>query len=109
MKPNETKENPRNEGADTRFKNACIASCQRVLARVARVKAAIFAESNQALKSQERLLRQALNEAEALAWQTMFPHLTFPALAAEKVQAVIAWDARQQSMRRPNPPFAPAA
>jgi len=34
---------------------------------------------------------QALNEAEAAAWQTMFPHLVFPALATEKVQAAIAW------------------
>jgi len=109
MKLNETNENRRKADAETRFKNACVASCEKILARVARVKAAIFAESNQALKSQGRLLRQALNEAEAVAWQTMYPHLVFPTLATEKVQAIIAWSAHQQSVRRSTPAFAPAA
>ena len=107
MKLNETNENRRNADAETRFKNACLASCQKILARVARVKAAIFAESYRALESQERLLRLALNEAEAAAWQTMFPHLVFPTLATEKVQAVIAWDARQRFFRRKNEVFPP--
>jgi hypothetical protein len=88
---------------------ACVASCQKILAQITAAKQAIFAESREALKSQERLLRQALNEAEAVAWQTMYPHLVFPTLAAEKVQAVIAWDAHQQSVRRITPAFALAA
>ena len=97
MKLNETNENRRNGDPESRFKSTCLAACQKILAQVARVKAAIFAESYRALKSQERLLRLALNEAEAAAWQTMFPHLVFPTLATEKVQEVIAWDARQRS------------
>jgi hypothetical protein len=42
------------------------------------------------------MLRLALNEAEALAWQTLYPHLVFPDLAAEKVRGVAAWNSRQQ-------------
>jgi hypothetical protein len=72
-----------------------------------KAKEAIFAESRDALKTQEQLLRLALNEAEALAWQTMYPHLVFPTLATEKVQAVVAWDARQRSVRRSTRVFNP--
>ncbi len=83
----------------------CSESCQKILTQIAAAKAAIFAESYQALKAQERLLRLALNEAEATAWQTMYPQLLFPVLATEKVQAVIAWKARQQSVRRSSPAY----
>jgi hypothetical protein len=47
-----------------------------------------------------RVFRLALNEAEALAYQTEFPHLVFPVLATEKAEAVAAWQRRQQSIRR---------
>ena len=83
------------------------ASGQKILAQIAAAKAAIFAEAQQALKAQERLLRLALNEAEATAWQTMYPQLLFPVLATEKVQAVFAWEARQQSVRRASPTYRP--
>ena len=53
-----------------------------------------------ALRAQEHLLRLVLNEAEAAAWQTAYPDLVFPMLATEKVQAVIAWDAKRQALRR---------
>jgi hypothetical protein len=46
------------------------------------------------------VLKLALNEAEALAWQTDFPHLFFPALAMEKAQATVAWHQRQRAVRR---------
>ncbi len=41
------------------------------------------------------LIRLALNEAEALAWQTEYPHLVFPALAEEKIAAIQQWHSRQ--------------
>jgi hypothetical protein len=47
---------------------------------------------------QEQLVRLALNEAEALARQTWYPHLVFPDLAAEKIQAVAAWENRQRRL-----------
>jgi len=109
MKLNDANRNRGNAEAGTGFKDGCRASCRKILARVARAKAAIFAESQHALQSQERLLRLALNEAEAAAWQTRYPHLVFPALATEKVQAVIAWDRQQQSVRRANPVLVLAA
>jgi hypothetical protein len=77
--------------------------------QIAGVKEAIFAESSRALTAPERLVRLALNEAEAAAWQTTYPHLFFPTLAMEKVQAVAAWNARQQSMRQRSPIIALAA
>jgi hypothetical protein len=85
------------------------ASCRKALARVAQAKETIFAESSPGLRSQERLLRLALNEAEAVARQTPYPHLVFPALATEKVQAVIAWNKRQQSLRETGPDLVLAA
>jgi hypothetical protein len=99
MKSNDTGLNGKaGEGGKT-FKNNCLASCQKVLARIANAREAIFNESFEVLKAHERLLRLALNEAEAVARQTLYPHLVFLDLAREKVQAVIAWD-RQQSLRR---------
>ena len=104
-----TNENSENMGQVRSLRKAYVASCQKVLAQIVAAKEAILAESRKALKSQERLLRQALNEAEAVAWQTMYPHLVFPTLAAEKIQAVIAWDTHQQSVRRTSPAFVLAA
>jgi hypothetical protein len=109
MKLNETNEKRGNVAVAGGLKQVCLTSCRQVLARVARAKAAIFAEAYQALKSQEHLLRLALNEAEAAAWQTMFPHLVFPTLAMEKVQAVATWDARQRAIRRNSTSFRLAA
>jgi len=68
-------------------------------ALIANTKDALLAEFRQSLQAQEHLLRLALNEAEAIAWQTSYPHLVFPTLAAEKAQAVAAWNARQRSLR----------
>jgi predicted secreted hydrolase len=68
------------------------------LAQIGRAKDAIFAEARDTLEVQDQMLRLVLNEAEALAWQTRFPHLFFPALAVEKVQEAAAWDSRQRAV-----------
>jgi hypothetical protein len=47
----------------------------------------------------QRLVRLALNEAEALAAQTGVPELVLPALAEEKVLNLRRWVARQKEMR----------
>ena len=60
--------------------------------------AMLFEHVNQA-GEHGRLLRLALTEAEALAWQTEFPHLVFPELAREKAHAAILWHQRQRSLR----------
>jgi len=80
--------------------NACKALCRKLRAQIGDVKEAIFAEASRAFSAPEQLVRLALNEAEATAWQTQYPHLVFPALAAEKVQAVAAWNAHQEFVRR---------
>lgn len=82
----------------TALTRACAGSCQRALDQVARVRETLHAEWKSVVAVPERLLRLALNEAEALAWQTDVPQLVFPALAEEKVRAVVAWSVRQRSL-----------
>jgi hypothetical protein len=55
------------------------------------------------------MLRLVLNEAEALAWQTAYPHLVFPELAAEKAHAAAQWEQRQRSLNSGRPSLAFAA
>src|SRR6266536_1443802 len=70
---------------------------------VAAARALIETEFSSLSKLQPRVLQLALNEAEALAWQTGFPQLFFPLLAVEKASAVAAWHLRQQFIRRTEP------
>ena len=90
-------------GSGRLSRKTCGASCRKIRAQIAGVKEAIFAEYSRVFSAPERLVRLALNEAEAAAWQTRYPHLFFPTLAAEKVRAVAAWNARQQSVRENSP------
>ncbi len=85
-----------NTTAGATIAKACLVSCQKLFAQIQKTKDAILAEFREALGAQQQLLRLALNEAEALAWQTGYPQLVFPTLAAEKAQAVATWHARQQ-------------
>jgi hypothetical protein len=82
------------------FGHACRATCQKLLERIDRAKAVILSEFRDRLGQREHLLDLALNEAEALAWQTGFPQLVFPTLAMEKAQAAASWHARQRALRR---------
>ena len=86
------------ESKEMTIGEVCRNTCRKVSAQIARAKAAVLAEWSDALKTQQHALRLALNEAEALAWQTMYPHLLFPVLATEKAQAVVAWSNRQQRL-----------
>lgn len=81
--------------------HVCLGHCRKLLTQIEQTKDAILAEFSETFAAHEHLLRLALNEAEALAWQTGFPHLVFPTLAAEKVESVAVWHARQQSLRKP--------
>lgn len=78
----------------------CASSCQKLLAKLATVRASIYDEARARFTGPERLVRLALNEAEALAWQTQYPQLVFPSLALEKVQSLDAWQAAQAERRR---------
>ena len=46
-----------------------------------------------------RLIRLAAMEAEALVWQTPYPHLFFPVLLEEKLEAVRRYSACQEALR----------
>ncbi len=109
MKLKTTKECEAKTVTRNTLRQACTDCYQKVLAQITAAKETIFAESQQGLAAPERLLRLDLNEAEALAWQTTYPHLIFPTLATEKIQAVTVWNTNQQSVRRNSPVFARAA
>jgi cation diffusion facilitator CzcD-associated flavoprotein CzcO len=81
------------------FGGRCIASCRKLLAQIENVKAQVVAEFRDRVDEHQHLLDLAVNEAEALAWQTEFPQLFFPVLATEKARAVTGWHLRQQSLR----------
>ncbi len=76
-----------------------IALCKKAIARLEEAREAVVSQFADSLQENGRLLRLALNEAEALAWQTDYPHLLFPALAVEKAQAVETWQAHQRELR----------
>ena len=56
-----------------------------------------------------RILHLTLNEAEAVAWESGFPHLFFPLLAEEKAQRAEAWVNRQREIRHDRDVLALAA
>lgn len=88
-----------NRNWDIRTVKAAVpGACRRLRPPLERVRQTILGEAQTTAPARRRLIKQALNEAEALAWQTMFPHLVFPALAAEKVRAVVDWNARQEKL-----------
>ncbi|MEO6183227.1 MAG: hypothetical protein ABIP71_09055 [Verrucomicrobiota bacterium] len=60
----------------------------------------IFQQHRKLVTGHEHLLALALNEAEAIVWQTDFPHLIFPALAQEKAEGIVNWHHRQKSIQR---------
>ena len=82
---------------------------RNTLEAIANVRALVEREFSILLEREPRLLRQALNEAEAIAWQTGFPQLVFPSLALEKARAVAAWEYRQRTMRQPTSRGTPGA
>lgn len=84
----------------TNFGEACLNSCKHILTQMRNAKEAILAEARETVKVQDQLLKLALNEAEALAWQTSYPQLVFPNLAVEKVRGVAAWNNHQRLIIR---------
>lgn len=82
------------------FTKFCVSACKKLLARLDQAKANVIAEFSQSLKGREHVLELAVNEAEAIAWQTEFPYLVFPTLAQEKATSVANWAAHQRRVRR---------
>ena len=84
-------------------------SYKKLLAGIEQAKDRITSEFHETLESHGQLFQLAMNEAEALARQTDYPHLLFPSLAMEKIQTVAAWQTRQQFQRQRHSVFAEAA
>ena len=84
----------------------CVASYRRLCDQIQQIKSKILAEFHKKIGANERLLQLALNEAEALAWQTNYPQLVFPELAHEKAQAAANWVIRQATVLEHKPVFA---
>ena len=78
--------------------------CRKAVAQIEKAKKKILADFRGRLAEHGHLLRLAVNEAEALAWQTDYPHLLFPTLAVEKAQAAAKWHTRLEYLRKANRP-----
>ena len=85
--------------ADNSAIQACLARGQKILAQIAAAKDAIQGRFSDLVSDHRRVLNLALNEAEALAWETEHPQLVFQDLAEEKAQGVVNWIAHQRAIR----------
>ena len=94
--------NVNNVSVQPNFSHRCVASCRKLLTQLENVKEQIVEEFRGRIEDHQHVLELAVNEAEALAWQTGFPQLFFPTLALEKATAVTGWHQRQQSLRERN-------
>ena len=83
-------------------------TCRAVGDQLRRARQAIENEFGALRDAHGKLVNLALNEAEALACETRFPHLVFPTLAEEKLHALSAWEARQDMLRSHNRAIASA-
>jgi hypothetical protein len=90
-------ENNQNQNAFTAF---CADYCRKLLSEIQRTKQDLVNQFRKTFSGQEQLLRLALNEAEAMAFLTEYPHLVFPDLAMEKVQTAVKWSRHQQQLGR---------
>jgi hypothetical protein len=109
MKTNNENVTENKVSAQSNFSDRCVASCRKLLAQLEEVKEQVVAEFRDRLDDHQHVLELAVNEAEALAWQTGFPQLFFPTLATEKARAVTGWYLRQQSIRERTSPMLIAA
>jgi hypothetical protein len=98
----EKTDNPR-----SKFATACLKSCIKLMEQIARVKQIVLDEFRDTVDVHHNLLRLAANEAEALAYETDYPHLVFPALATEKAQEIANWETRQRAISMP--PWTPVS
>lgn len=71
--------------------DSTVASGQKLIVGIERTKQNLAVRFLDQSELPERLFQVAMNEAEALAWQTGFPQLVFPTLAEEKIAAMSYW------------------
>ena len=83
------------------FSRTCLNESELINNALSQTKESLLREYSGKVHSDKRMLSLALKEAEALAWQTEYPHLVFPMLAVEKAQAAVAWHQRQSKINAP--------
>lgn len=81
-----------------KLQQVCAPCYQAVLNHISTVRSRIEEAFSRTLHGHERLLQSALAEAEALAFQTAYPHLLFPTLAEEKAAGVQQWAEHQRDV-----------
>ena len=101
--------NKENQTSSQTLAGACLDSCRKLVAQVERAKKNLKAEFRQTFAAHEQLLAHVINQADALAWQTEYPHLLFPTLALEKVQSAVRWQERQRLILKNSPAYPLAA
>ena len=104
-----TNEKLNDAGNSNTARTVCFASCRKLNTQVAGVKESILEEFQGRVPGNGQVVVAAVNEAEALAWQTPYPHLFFPTLAREKAMAATRWAARQMAVKRASSTLALAA
>src|SRR5689334_17480196 len=97
MKPKNIRSSSVSDGARSKAERFNRTPIQTVIAEL---KQSVLHEYGEQAGDHSRVLRLALNEAEAVAWQSGFPQLFFPVLAVEKAKAAVSWHQRQHSLRR---------
>jgi hypothetical protein len=106
---NTTQCNKQNLTTDKTLQGVCQNLCAKLVQQIGQAKNNLVTEFRDAFTTQEQLLQLAIVEADALAWQTDYPHLLFPALATEKIESAASWRARQGFLLRHTSPYALAA
>jgi hypothetical protein len=79
----------------------CQCVSRNLKSRVRELKAKLLSEFRGRVDRHGHVLELALNEAEALAWESGFPQLLFPTLALEKARSVARWHDHQQAVQLP--------
>ncbi len=98
MNTNRVENNQLSRFNENPFTAFCANYCRKLLTEIQNTRKDLINQFRKAFAGQEQLLRLALNEAEALAFLTDYPHLVFPALAMEKVQGVANWQTHQKEL-----------
>src|SRR4051812_6031166 len=107
MKLNSNRNETNPTATENGFTDYCLAYCRKLITEIREARQGLTRQFQIAFAGQEKLLRLALNEAEALAFLTDYPHLVFPTLAMEKVQSAASWKNRQQQIAGNRARFSP--
>jgi hypothetical protein len=64
--------------------------CRDLVGAIVKLKSRLIAKYERSHPGRSHVIRQAVTEAEALAWETAFPHLFLPDFAEARVAEIVA-------------------